>query len=653
MNEIEKVIIHHNELLNKLVISGSVSNLLSNKRAKLFLKEYLTFAILGQSVEVEIREDLNTTIELIKKALSYTKIEIEFSSFVSSEIENYIDEENQFAIYTNKAYKIRNNDCDLSDFKEFRASVEKNLIGRTLYPLQFLSAYHLAFSQNSCNFSVPGAGKTSIVYGAYTFLKSLNDSNHKKVDNLIIIGPLSSFGPWENEFFECFKRRPTSIRLSGGITLEQKKQHLYATNSPEILLISYASLISIREELIFYLSKNKCMVVLDEAHKIKNVNEGIIASSALSISKYCKSRVVLTGTPAPNGYEDLSNLFKFIWPNKKIIKYNSGQLKDMSKNADDSRVSNLIESISPFFIRIKKSDLNIPDACENLPQKFNMSKEQRRLYDIIESRFVNELTTIKEKAIYQSLSKARMIRLMQVASNPQLLSQPLSQLEDFEISDDYIDDTPFVKDLIDICNETIPTKFIEAGKIVKEIINNGEKLIIWCCFTKTISGLQVYLKSLGIETRTLQGSTPIEQENNLSLNLIEDTRESIVRDFHNPESSFKVIIANSFAVAESISLHKACHNALYLERTFNASHYIQSKDRIHRYGLKEGTKTNYYYLLASNSIEETIHERLFQKEQRLLEIIESMPIPLFNQIDDTDSDINAILKDYARRTKTV
>lgn len=405
--------------------------------------------------------------------------------------------------------------------------------------------------------------------------------------------------------------------------------------------------------MIYYLSKNKCMVVLDEAHKIKNINEGIIASSALSISKYCKSRVILTGTPAPNGYEDLSNLFRFIWPNKKIIKYNTGQLKDMSKNSDDSRVGNLIESISPFFIRIKKSDLNIPAASENLPYKFDMSQSQRRLYDIIESRFVNELTNVKEKAIYQSLSKARMIRLMQVASNPQLLSLPLSQLEDFDISDDYIDDTPFIKDLIDICNESIPAKFIKAGKIVKGILDKGEKLIIWCCFTRTILGLQDYLKTLGIETRTLQGSTPIEQENNLSLNLIEETRESIVRDFHDTNSSFKVIIANSFAVAESISLHKACHNALYLERTFNASHYIQSKDRIHRYGLNAETKTNYYYLLANNSIEETIHDRLYLKEQRLLEIIESMPIPLFDQIDDTDSDINAILKDYARRTKTV
>ena len=33
---------------------------------------------------------------------------------------------------------------------------------------------------------------------------------------------------------------------------------------------------------------------------------------------------------------------------------------------------------------------------------------------------------------------------------------------------------------------------------------------------------------------------------------------------------------------ESISLHKACHHSIYLERTFNAGHFIQSKDRIHR-----------------------------------------------------------------------
>ena len=114
------------------------------------------------------------------------------------------------------------------------------------------------------------------------------------------------------------------------------------------------------------------------------------------------------------------------------------------------------------------------------------------------------------------------------------------------------------------------------------------------------------------------------------------------------------MIANPFAVSESISLHKACHNAIYLERSFNAAHFMQSKDRIHRYGLPVGTETNYYYLVSNDSIDETINERLSIKEQRMLNIIESMPIPLFKNVTEEGSeDIKAVLRDYARRIKTV
>ena len=46
----------------------------------------------------------------------------------------------------------------------------------------------------------------------------------------------------------------------------------------------------------------------------------------MELAKLATSRVVLTGTPAPNGYEDLYNLFKFIWPDRDIISYNVAQL---------------------------------------------------------------------------------------------------------------------------------------------------------------------------------------------------------------------------------------------------------------------------------------------------------------------------------------
>lgn len=87
------------------------------------------------------------------------------------------------------------------------------MLNRKLYPLQLLASYHLAFSQNGCNFSVPGAGKTSIVYGAYTYLKHQTLNPLKTVDKILIIGPLSAFAPWELEYKECFGVDPDVKRI--------------------------------------------------------------------------------------------------------------------------------------------------------------------------------------------------------------------------------------------------------------------------------------------------------------------------------------------------------------------------------------------------------------------------------------------------------
>lgn len=171
------------------------------------------------------------------------------------------------------------------------------------------------------------------------------------------------------------------------------------------------------------------------------------------------------------------------------------------------------------------------------------------------------------------------------------------------------------------------------------------------CFYKTIEDLYEYLKSIGIQSRILYGATPVasdgmsEEDESFEL-----TREGIIKEFHRDDSSFNVIIANPFAVAESISLHKVCHNAIYIERSFNCAHFVQSKDRIHRYGLKPDVVTKYYYLLSEGSIDETIDSRLHIKENRMISITEASDIPLFDNLkDDGDADIQAIISDYVKR----
>ncbi|MCH8941915.1 MAG: hypothetical protein IIA48_05695, partial [Bacteroidetes bacterium] len=79
---------------------------------------------------------------------------------------------------------------------------------RELKKFQLHGLKHLITIKNGANFSVPGSGKTSVVLAYYCFLIKNNI-----VDSLFVIGPTSSFEPWQTEFKLCFnyKHRVISI----------------------------------------------------------------------------------------------------------------------------------------------------------------------------------------------------------------------------------------------------------------------------------------------------------------------------------------------------------------------------------------------------------------------------------------------------------
>jgi len=552
-------------------------------------------------------------------------------------------EAEKFEVFAKKAFEIRNNNIVKEELEEFIDILNSNEFKRELKPFQILAAYHLAFSQNACNFSVPGSGKTTTVLAAFELLKRIND-NKKKVDKLLVIGPLSAFLAWRSEYKECYGREPVHLEIRGGISTDYIESKLLRSNIKEdLILASYGSIDGKREILQRFLKENRTMVVLDEAHRIKNVEDGIQSNAALSLSSYATSRVVLTGTPAANSYVDLFNLYKFIWPTNNIIGYSAIQLGNMSKNENDSRIPDLMRRISPFYIRVKKADLRLPEPTHHQPGIIQMSHIQRTIYEAIEEMAIR---TFEHTTVSDIFRKSAFIRLRQAASNPRLLNRPL----DDYFSDDDIDagqldnsinvDNNILNLIRNYCE--IPCKFNAAYDLSQKVISEGGKLIIWCEFIGTCLDLSEYFATKEIQNAILFGKTSQEE------------REQIIIDFHNnPELS--VIIANPHAVGESISLHTACHNALYLEQGFNAGVYMQSKDRIHRVGLKDGDVTNYYYFHAADSIDNVAYNRVMRKERRMIELIESEEIPLLSKNDDfmldMEDDIKAIIRAYYERKK--
>ncbi|MGB6328501.1 MAG: DEAD/DEAH box helicase [Halarcobacter sp.] len=649
------------------IVSGNIESLLKDKKIILMARSLFKAYIEERRLILPIKNNnkKNQLYDLIKFFERFG-----FVTDTSNEVKErelaFNREQNNFLEFSLKAKKIRNDEFDeepelLENFKNFKNVLEKNM-SRPLYPLQLLSSFHMAFSQNSCNFAVPGAGKTSIVYGAYAYLKSLPIDNPKYVDKLLVIGPLSSFAPWENEYKECFNKKADSQRMSGDITISriEKEQHLYSANSKEITLISHAGVPLLEKEIIDFLKSNKVMVVVDEAHRIKNAN-GIWGNSVVEISKEATSRIILTGTPLPNGYEDIFNLYRFLYPfkYKDILQIHYDQLKEMTKNSlsfDDERVKTFIQNISPYFIRIKKKDLKdrLPLTITENIIEVEMDDYQKEIYEFIEDKYIKTFQENSSATVKDVLNKAKLIRLRQASTNPSLLIKPLKDsLEYYEESNDpndkftdnndlNIDDIQMFKKILNYQQILTPQKFIILKELLEEkiFINNG-KAIIWTIFIQNAEQLQKYLHTQSISSKLLIGKIPQEE------------REKTIEKFNNPKNTeFQVIIANPFSVAESISLHHGCHNAIYLERDYNASNFLQSKDRIHRVGLSKDVVTNYYYLISKNSIDPVINNKLNIKVERMEKIIDE-EIPLFSRINDSDETdiIKGLIEDYVKRTK--
>lgn len=572
-----------------------------------------------------------------------------------------IDKENieqQFIESCTKAKDVWEGKIETSEFIEFSKHIQDNLNNsEKLTRKQLLSAYHLASISNACNFSVPGAGKTTITLAAYSYLKSLPQNHPRHVDCMLVMGPLSCFEAWEKDFKFWFLRELKSTRFQSSNDKIQRENIIKGIDlnhcDDELHLVHFATL-SYNQDLFKYLFlRKKVMFIVDEAHYIKADN-GAWAQAALNISPLAQSRVILTGTPAAQGYEDLKNLFDFIYPGRNIIGFNRGQLKQMTKNIINS--NNLQNKINPFFTNIKKDDLGLPKPQYN-HIKVTMTDLQKKIYNQIESRFVKSIKEIKanNKLTKKLFKQANLIRLRQAASNPMQLLRPL--FDELDKYDDYTDDDAMIQTIHNIsedirkfdCDKDL-NKMNALADEVRNSIDNSERTLIWSYSVKNVTLIKEYLSKLypNIKIFTVTGSTPVEVNHFEGAEEIELSRVDTINKFRIAPSA--VLIATAQCIGESISLHKECHKAIYFDRDFDCGRFIQSKNRIDRYDEKP-IQAKFVFLSSKNTVDERIHESLLEKEKRMDKIINSEDIPMFFEDNENEyiKNIESIVRAYELR----
>jgi SNF2 family DNA or RNA helicase len=482
--------------------------------------------------------------------------------------------------------------------------ITRPLLGHQLHAIR-----HGLKTLNPANFSVPGSGKTAVALS--TFAAMVADGRVRK---LFVIGPASCFNPWTDEFKEVFGRKPVALRLIGSKI--ERQDWLSRVAGSDIALCTYQMAYREKDNFIRALKANESLLVLDESHYVKNMN-GAWATTILEFAPFAKHRMILSGTPAPRALRDLWTQFTFLWPSQALAGTKVTFEKVTSSVSATSRVRRLVQ---PFFVRTSKQDLGLPKPRTE-PYRIPYAKipqRQRTIIRLLEARTLAQIKSLKPAArdleLIKRWRRARVLRLMQAASNPMLLT---TALPDFTDVDDAAQDSPILEKAIATYGKTeTPAKIAYVVKKAQDLVAAGKKVLIWATFIDNLRLLKRYLSPLGAEM--IYGDVPAYMED------ADDTfpsRERIIKEFKNPASSTRVLLANPAACAESISLHTVCHDAIYLERSFNCGQFLQSLDRIHRVGLKKKDKITYYLPLIDTAIERVIDTRLASRQGTLYEVL--------------------------------
>lgn len=540
-----------------------------------------------------------------------------------SQIAGYFKQKGMGVKFEGGAVKISNNletdakaledaraaGCTLKNTSPMNMSLVVPDFKRHLKPYQVLAVRHAVDVSNSANFSVPGSGKTTVALAAYSILKSRGEINR-----IVVIGPRACFMPWEDEYVSCFGRKPATIRVTGNRT---KRKSLYrAADAADLVLLSYQMASNDADDVSALLQRGKCLLILDESHNIKRLEGGKWANAVLELAPCAKRRLILSGTPAPNSLLDLWSQFAFLWPNPPLL----GRKDQFRFKVEEQGggVAAIKKSLTPFFWRIKKSDLKLPAPIfHRVPVV--MRPYQRKIYDAIGAKVLRDVVAAPtDSAKLRVWRKAKLIRLLQTASNPSLLSE---YSEEFRIPP--LDASGLAVDqLIERYSEfEIPAKLDCAEKLLRQLVGRGQKVLLWTVFIHNIKTLAARLQDL--KPLSIFGEVPKDDNENEEYN-----REKIIRKFKT-SASVPILIANPAACAESVSLHKVCRHAVYLDRTFNGAQYMQSLDRIHRVGLGPKERVHYYMLEAENSVDSVVSVRLAEKQKRMLELLDD-DIPVMN-----------------------
>ena len=430
-------------------------------------------------------------------------------------------------------------------------------------------------------FHEQGLGKTKIAIDlAHYWLES------DAVDSVLFVTKKSLVENWleELEAHSNMRARKLSNDRSRNFDVLHRASALYVT---------HYELVKAEEKTIrSFAQLRRVGIVLDESHKIKNP-EAEIAKALHRLNEVFCRRVIMTGSPIANRPYDVWSQIWFLdsgstlgddfleFKRKLEIPRDSGHLTDSGDSAVkalsgevlefEKSLGGLFPKIADFSVRETKngSGIDLPKKhYENVYSDWESS--QRELYETIRDEM--SLDVLKDGDLITDISEEmlkRLLRLVQVTSNPKLLDESYNQC---------------------------PGKLPVLRELIDKINSREEKVIVWTSFVENV----LWLTSLfhAEKATALYGGMSVE------------SRSRSVKRFKN-DPSVRVLIATPQSSKEGLTLTVANH-VIFFDRSFSLDDYIQAQDRIHR--ISQNKDCFIYNIIMKNSIEDWVDTLISTKQ---------------------------------------
>lgn len=509
--------------------------------------------------------------------------------------------------------QLVNSVLDDAEQAERTLSGEADLPGRTIAPgdvlkmlgenwigdltdFQLRDAAHLLSLSHGANFSVPGAGKTRVTLAVYSAIREQG-----LVRRLLVVGPKSAYEAWLSESQVCFRTPPRAAVMG--------RAPDYDT---EIMLVNYERLSRAVPGLVSWLTSAPSMLVLDEAHRMKLGASGTYGSACLTLGPSAARRLILTGTPAPNGARDLENLLSFVWPGrgKRVV-------SDAVRGGDLAYASTVLR---PLFTRTTKSELGLP-PFEPKIRYVKLPPIHREIYEALKGNLSARAEASRDDI--EALGRTA-LRLIMAATSPALLIEGGSPYEPLAYRPAPLEINPddSLYDLLrNLPSYELSPKYQETIHLIAANATLGRKTIVWTNFVRNITTLAHLLAPH--HPAVVHGGTI--------------DRDEQIRRFRE-DADCMVLISNPATLGEGISLHQVCHDAIYIDRDFMAGRFLQSLDRIHRLGLAPDAETRVTVLAAEGTIDEVVQLRLKTKMEFLGSILDDPDVRQLADLEEAPAD---------------